>query len=248
MLYFVGVFVYAFALLLRSLRQLPFLGRQLGRCVDQCFHMGYKTVPIVGVLSLFIGAVLSLQAGYSLCQVPGLQSYLGSIVGLSMCRELGPVMTAFLLTGRVGSAIAAELGSMQVYQEIDALKMMNLPLERLLVMPRLLAGIVMMPFLTIFSIACGWIGGWVAVCTVHFITIDGSVYWRTLKEFVDVSSVGNGLIKAEVFGVAVILLCSSVGLKTRGGPREIGFSVTNAVVYSMMSILVLDYFVTRVLL
>ncbi len=242
------VFYYAMVLLWRSFKQLRFLDRQIGRCIDQCFHIGYKTLPIVSILSIFIGAVLALQAGYSLSKLPGAQHYLGSIVGLSMCRELGPVMTAFLLSGRVGSAITAELASMKVYQEIDALITMNLPPERLLVMPRILAAAIMMPLLTIFSITFGWLGGWIVVHTVSFITIDGSIYWRTLKTFVDIPSINDGLIKGEVFALAVVLICSSVGLKTKGGPREIGFAVTNAVVQSMIFILVLDYFVTKILL
>ena len=110
----------AFILLWESIKGLKYLPRQLARCFEHGCNMGYKTLPIVGILSLFMGGILALQTGYSLSKLPGVQSYLGSIVGLSMCRELGPLMTAFLLTGRVGSAITAELASMSVYQEIDA--------------------------------------------------------------------------------------------------------------------------------
>lgn len=239
---------FSLILLWRSLRQLPYLGRQIGRTVEQCFLIGYKTFPIVAILSGFIGAVLALQAGYSLSKVPGSQQYLGSIVGLSVCRELGPVMTAFLLAGRVGSAIAAELSSMKVYQEVDALLTMNIPPSRILVMPRLLAVALMMPFLTIISIIVGWVGGAIVVKYVGMINVDPSVYWRTLKQFVEHKSVLDGLIKAEVFGITVALICCSVGLRAKGGPREIGFAVTYAVVQSMIFILLLDYIVTKILL
>ena len=105
-----------------TFKYVPSVPRQLDRIVDQAFNMGYRTFPIVGILSFFIGAVLALQSGYSLKELSGAQVFLGNIVGLSMSKELGPVMTAFLLAGRVGSAIAAELAAMRVYQEIDALK------------------------------------------------------------------------------------------------------------------------------
>ena len=239
---------YAFVLLIRSFREFLYLPKQFGRCVEQCCTMGYQTLPIVAVLSIFIGGVLALQTGFSLGKIPGAQGFLGSIVGLSMCRELGPLMTALLLAGRVGSAITAELASMRIYGEIDVLKTMNLSKERLLVMPRVFAAIFMMPFLSMFSIILGWLGGWIVVHTVNFITIDGAIYWRSLKQYVDIDSVGDGLIKAEVFALVVTLICCSIGLKTRGGPREIGFSVTAAVVQSMMAVLVLDYFITKILL
>jgi len=238
----------ALMLLWRSICHLPYLPRQFARFFDNAYHIGYTTLPIVGILSAFIGAVLALQAGYSIGKVPGAQNYLGSIVGLSMCRELGPVMTAFLLAGRVGSAITAELASMTVYQEIDALKTMNISPERLLVMPRLVAIAVMMPVLTIFSIVIGWYGGMIVVKYVSFIALDPQIYWRSLKDFVDTASLTDGLLKAEVFGIAVTLICCNVGLRTKGGPREIGFAVTKGVVISMIFVLLLDYFVTKILI
>lgn len=239
---------YAFSLLWNSLKELKYLPRQFSRCLDHSCNMGYKTLPIVGILSLFMGGILALQTGYSLSKLPGVQTFLGSIVGLSMCRELGPLMTAFLLTGRVGSAITAELASMSVYQEVDALKTMNLSPIRLLVMPRIVGGLLMMPFLTMFSNVLGWIGGWFVVNTVDIISIDGSIYWRTLKQYVDMESICDGLVKAEIFALTIILMSCSIGLRTQGGPREIGASVTSTLVQTMIAILTLDYFVTKVLL
>lgn len=239
---------YAFILLWESLKEIRYLPRQWFRCMDHCCNMGYQTLPIVGILSLFMGGILALQTGYSLDQVPGGQNFLGSIVGLSMCRELGPLMTAFLLTGRVGSAITAELASMCVYQEIDALRTMNLSPVRLLVMPRLLGGLFMMPFLTFFSNILGWLGGWIIVKTVDIISIDGGIYWRGLKQYVNVDSINDGLIKAEIFALTIILMSCSIGLRTKGGPREIGASVTSTLVQSMIAILTLDYFITKLLL
>lgn len=239
---------YAFILLWNSCKELRFLPRQWHRCIEHSCNMGYKTLPIVSILSLFMGGILALQTGYSLSKLPGVQSFLGSIVGLSMCRELGPLMTAFLLTGRVGSAITAELSSMSVYQEIDALRTMNLSPVRLLVMPRVLGGLLMMPFLTMFSNVLGWVGGWIVVKTVNIITIDGGIYWRSLKQYVDIDSISDGLIKAEVFALTIILMSCSIGLRTRGGPREIGASVTSTLVQTMIAILTLDYLLTKLLL
>ena len=117
-------------LLFRSASYLPTLPRQFGRFIEQCYLIGYTTLPIVAILSFFIGSVLALQAGYSMENF-GAKEFIGSLVGLSMARELGPVMVAILLAGRVGSAIAAELASMKVYQEIDALVTMNIPPARM---------------------------------------------------------------------------------------------------------------------
>ena len=239
---------YALVLLFKTIGELRFLPRQWGRCMQHACNMGYQTLPIVGILSLFMGGILALQTGYSLNKVPGAQNFLGSIVGLSMCRELGPLMTAFLLTGRVGSAITAELASMSVYQEIDALKTMNLSPVRLLVMPRLLGGLLMMPLLTIFSNILGWVGGWIVVHSVDIISINGSIYWRGLKKFVDIESINDGLIKAELFALIIIAVSCAVGLRTRGGPREIGASVTSTIVQTMVAILTCDFFVSKWLL
>lgn len=228
---------------LLEVRALP---RQFHRVLEQSFFIGYKTVPIVAILSIFIGGVLALQSGFSLSRLSGAQTFLGSIVGLSMCKELAPVMTAFLVAGRVGSAIAAELASMKVYQEIDALRTMNIPPVRILVMPRILAILLTMPILTTFSILIGWYGGAIVSKHIHFINLDPSIYWRSLKEYVFFKDFFKGIVKAEIFGLIIILVSCSQGLRTQGGPREIGFSVTRAVVSSMILILLLDYFITRI--
>lgn len=235
----------AVILFAQSVSHIHTLPRQLDRVWFHCYNIGYKTFPIVAVMSLFIGGVLALQTGFSLENVSGAQSFLGSIVGLSMARELGPVMTAFLVAGRAGSAITAELASMKVYQEVDALVTMNLSPERILVLPRLVAILLMMPVLVISSIVIGWYGGMVVSHYVGFISLDTDTYWHGVREFVHFNSVKAGLIKSEIFGLVIVLICCNDGLRTVGGPREIGHSVTRAVVGSMMMVLVLDYFVTK---
>lgn len=234
-------------LLIRSIGYLPSLPRQFGRFIEQCYLIGYTTLPIVAILSFFIGSVLALQAGYSM-QNFGAKQFIGSLVGLSMARELGPVMVAILLTGRVGSAITAELASMKVYQEVDALVTMNIPPVRMLVMPRLVAAVFMVPVLAIIANLVGWFGGAIVSKYTSFISIDPPAYFSALRRFMEFDDIMNGLIKAEVFGVSIILVCCNIGLNTRGGPREIGASVTRAVVTSLILILVLDYFVTKALM
>jgi len=234
-------------LLFRAIGYLPTLPRQFARFVEQCYLIGYTTLPIVAILSFFIGSVLALQAGYSM-QNFGAKQFIGSLVGLSMARELGPVMVAILLAGRVGSAIAAELASMKVYQEIDALVTMNIPPIRMLVMPRLAAAVVMVPVLAIIANLVGWFGGAIISKYTHFISIDPPAYFSALRRFMEFKDVAEGLIKAEIFGIGIVLVCCNIGLNTRGGPREIGASVTKAVVTSLILILVLDYFVTKALM
>lgn len=234
-------------LLLRSLSHLPSFPRQFGRFIEQCYLIGYTTLPIVAILSFFIGSVLALQSGHA-AQNLGPKQFIGLLVGLTMARELGPVMVAVLLAGRVGSAIAAELASMKVYQEIDALVTMNIPPARMLVLPRLVAVAVMMPVLTIIADLVGWFGGAIVAKYTNFISIEPASYFATMRQYMDFSDVLNGLIKAEVFGITIVLVCCNIGLNTRGGPREIGASVTRAVVTSLILILVLDYFVTKALL
>jgi len=234
-------------LLWRALSFVPTLPRQFARFVEQCYLIGYTTLPIVAILSTFIGGVLALQAGYSMENV-GAKQFIGTLVGLSMARELGPMMVAILLAGRVGSAIAAELASMKVYQEIDALETMNIPPARILVLPRLAAVLVMMPVLAIISDLVGWFGGALVAKTVQFISIEPETYFSAMRRYMKFEDVTNGLFKAEIFGFVIVLISCNIGLNTRGGPREIGASVTKAVVTSLILILVLDYFVTKALL
>src|SRR3954467_12446004 len=177
-------------LLLRSLAYLPTLPRQFGRFIEQCYLIGYTTLPIVAILSFFIGSVLALQSGDAM-QNFGAKQFIGTLVGFSMAKELGPVMVAILLAGRVGSAITAELASMKVYQEIDALVTMNIPPERMLVLPRLAAVLVMMPVLAIIANLCGWYGGALVCEYTHFISLDPEAYFATMRQFMEFKDVAN---------------------------------------------------------
>ncbi len=233
--------------LANAVRELPSLRHRPGRLIYQCIFMGNSTMGLVLLLSFAIGAVLALQTGYSF-QDFGAKEYIGSIVGLSMVRELGPVMTAILVVGRICSATTAEIASMRVYKEVDALRTMNIAPERLLVTPRLMAIALVMPFLTLMSIVSGWAGGAVVANGISWIDLPYMSYFTTLTRFVSATAVTEGILKGEFFGISVILIACSVGLRASGGPRQIGESVTKAVVISIIYILFTDYFVTELLL
>ncbi len=236
----------AIILAYRAFASLPTAPRIIKRVVEQAYLGSYTSLPIVAILSFFIGAVLALQTGITMADFSA-KDFIGTIVGESLTRELGPVMVAIILAGRVGSAITAELASMKVYQEVDALVTMNIPPERFLVLPRLLAVLLFMPLLTMVGIVIGWLGGAVVCHFVDLIAVSPEIYFRGLMRFLSVEDLTHGLIKGEIFGFAVILTACNTGLRTTGGPREIGAAVTRSVVLSLILILVLDYFITKVL-
>ena len=237
----------ALCMLGRSARYINTLPRQFPRFIEQCYMIGYTTMPIVTILCFFIGSAIAQQSGYSMENF-GAKQFIGALVGLSMVRELGPVMVAILVAGRVGSAITAELASMKVYQEVDALVTMDIPPERILVLPRLAAVLVMMPVLTVIGNLCGWYGGALVCQYTKSISVDSQSYFAVLKRFMTARDISDGLLKAEVFGFVVIAICCHIGLNTRGGPREIGASLTKAIVTSLIFILVLDYFINEILI
>jgi phospholipid/cholesterol/gamma-HCH transport system permease protein len=221
--------------------------RNLDKVVNHALEFGNATLPIASLAALFIGGVLALQTGSRLAQF-GLESTIGGLVGLSMLKELGPVMTAIILTGRVGSAIAAELGAMNVYEEIDALKTLDIDPVRYLVMPRLLASIVAVPALCLYVDVVGLVGGAIVSAVNPNIDVGIRQFRVSFQSAVQFRDVGDSIIKSIVFGVAVVTTCCYVGLKTTGGPEEIGRAVTRAVVLSFMFIFVLNYLITRILM
>lgn len=234
-------------LMWRTFRALPLVSRHKKKVFDQLFEIGNASLLMACVLSLFIGGVLALQTGPVLAE-RGLSAYIGQIVGLSMCKELAPVMMAVLISGRIGSAMAAEIGSMAVYQEIDALRTLNINPIHYLVLPRLVAISIALPILVIFSVLVGWFGGALVSVYNYQVAISYAGYFNSLRGGVDVLDVANGLIKSLVFAVIIGAVSCHQGLQTVGGPRGIGRSVTKAVVNSIVLILILDYFLTRVLM
>lgn len=231
----------------RTLQALPQTWRQRRKVYDQLFEIGNASLLMACILSLFIGGVIALQTGPLLAE-RGLATLIGSVVGNSMCKELAPVMMSILIAGRIGSAMAAEIGSMRVYQEIDALRTMNINPVHYLVLPRLVAISCALPVLVIFSIQVGWMGGALVSVFNDKIGISFPAFFNNLRETVDLAKIMNGLFKSFVFAVVIGTVSCHQGLQTIGGPRGIGRSVTKAVVNSIVLILILDYFVTRFLM
>ena len=231
----------------RTLRTLPLAWRQRRKVFDQLFEIGNGSLLMVCILALFIGGVLALQTGPVLAE-RGLSYVLGGMVGLSMCKELAPVMLAILIAGRSGSAMSAEIGSMRVYEEIDALRTMNIDPVAYLVLPRMVAIALALPALVLFAIPVGWLGGALVSAINHQIAVSFDAFFQDLRQVVEVGDVCNGVFKAFVFALAIGIISCHQGLITRGGPRGIGRSVTKAVVNSIVSVLILDYFLTRLLL
>jgi len=234
-------------LMFRTLGSLPQAWRQRRKIFDQLFEIGNASLLMACILSLFIGGVLSLQSGPVLRE-RGLVSVLGGLVGISICKELAPVMMSILIAGRIGSAMAAEIGSMAVYQEIDALRTMNIQPVQYLVLPRLIAIAIALPVLVVFSIFVGWVGGAVVAAFNGSIQLPLESYFSNLRQVVEYRDLFNGLFKSFVFAIFIGTVSCHQGLETRGGPRGIGRSVTKAVVNSIVLILILDYFLTRFLM
>jgi phospholipid/cholesterol/gamma-HCH transport system permease protein len=231
----------------RTLLALPQAWRQRQKVFDQLAYIGLASLSMVCILSLFIGGVLALQTGPVLVE-RGISSVLGGMIGLSMCKELAPVMMAILVAGRIGSAMSAEIGSMQVYEEIDALRTMNIDPVRYLVLPRMIAIALSLPVLVLFSIPVGWFGGALVCQFNQKIAVNFDSYFQNLRDVVQTGDVLNGLFKSFIFALAIGIISCHQGLITRGGPRGVGRSVTKAVVNSIVLILILDYFLTRFLL
>jgi phospholipid/cholesterol/gamma-HCH transport system permease protein len=234
-------------LFLRTVRSLPLAWRQRLKIFDQFFEIGNASLLMVCILSFFIGGVIALLTGPVLVE-RGLANSVGGLVGYSICKELSPVMMSILIAGRIGSAMAAEIGSMRVYQEIDALRTMNINPIHYLVLPRLVAIAIALPLLVIFSILVGWGGGALVSAANHKISVGFSAFFSNLREIVDFGDVVNGVFKSFVFAVVIGVVSCHQGLQTIGGPRGIGRSVTKAVVNCIVLIVILDYFLTRVML
>jgi phospholipid/cholesterol/gamma-HCH transport system permease protein len=231
----------------RTVRSLPLAWRQRRKVFEQFFEIGNASLLMVCILSFFIGAVISLQTGPVLAE-RSLSSQLGGLVGISICKELAPVLMAILIAGRIGSAMAAEIGSMRVYQEVDALRTMNINPLHYLVLPRIVAIAIALPMLVVFAILVGWLGGALVAATNNTINVSFHMFFQNLQTVVELPDVLNGIFKSFCFALIIGTVSCHQGLATIGGPRGIGRSVTKAVVNSIVLIVITDYFLTRLLL
>ena len=243
-----------FTLLWRSLRATfsrPFYVDDLFQQMDT---VGVASLWIVILTGLFTGMVLALQSAVEMERF-GATIYIGRLVGATTVRELGPVLTALMVTGRAGSGMAAQLGSMEVTEQVDALETMGVNPIRRLVVPRLLAGVIMMPILTVITDLVSIVGG--LLIAVVKLDLSATLYlrsvWATLQQtgfifrYIPIDFV-QGLVKPVAFGGIMALTACYYGLRTRGGTEGVGRSATKAVVTSSVLILATDYFLTQVLI
>lgn len=213
--------------------------------MEQMNSIGVDSFPVVGLTSLFTGMVLAFQSGFSFMKVFNEPIYVGSVVGLSLVKELGPVLTSMVIAGRVGAAITAELGTMNVTEQIDALYTLGTNPIRYLAVPRTLAMMIMIPVLAALADVIGVVGGFV-VATLQ-LRIPAGIYWDEVRTFVDISDVMHGLIKSFVFGLIISITACYKGFNCSGGAEGVGRATTQAVVISMVLILVGDYFLSAFL-
>ena len=220
----------------------PFYWRDL---VEQLEIIGLGSLTVVVLTGLFTGAVLALQSGVTLDQF-GARPFVGRLVSATMVKALGPVLTALMLAGRVGSGIAAELGSMAVTDQINALRALGTDPVRKLVVPRVLAGFIMAPLLTVVANTVGMIGGW--VIAVFHLRVASSLFWSSVVEGLFIEDVYMGIIKPFFLGLVIVTIGCHVGLRTTGGTQGVGRATTNAVVAASVGVLAVDFFVTRLLI
>ncbi len=207
--------------------------------------IGIRSVAVALTAALFTGMVLALQSAVNMARF-GAENYVGPVVALSILRELGPVLTAILVGGKVASGITAELGSMQVTEQIDALRAIGVNYIKRLVVPRLMAAVLVFPLVTILADFVGMLGGMLIV--VFERDVDPYLYWNTISYWVVLKDFLTGLVKSVVFGAIVTLIGCYNGLNTTGGTEGLGRSTTATVVQVAMGVIISDFFLTKLLL
>ena len=227
---------------LRGIFSPPYYRRDI---IEQFEDIGIGSVTVVLLTGFFTGAALALQSGQTLDQF-GARSLVGRLVSASMIRELGPVLTGLMLAGRVGSGIAAELGSMVVTDQINALRALGTDPVRKLVVPRVLAGTFMAPVLTVVADTLGITAGWLIAVTN--LRVGSSVYWTSVIEGLYLEDTWQGLIKPFALGFVIVTIGCYVGLRTTGGTQGVGRATTSAVVVASVAVIAVDFFLTPLLI
>ena len=218
----------------------PFDLRNLGY---QMSEIGVKSIPVGVVSSFFVGMVMALQLGGPMeKQIQGISTYMGGGISLAMVRELAPVLTAVLLAGRVGSSIAAEVGTMKVTEQIDALTTLATNPVHYLSVPRFLASVISLPLITVMAIVVGILGG--AIISYVSLDIPFNMYFENAQALVKLNDLISGVAKTFFFGAEIALVSCFTGFRAKGGAEGVGQATIQAVVFSFMLIIVSDYFIT----
>ena len=216
----------------------PFDLRGLLRQIER---VGVNSIPVILITGAFTGMVLALQS-YTGFKRFNAEAFVGTVVALSMTRELGPVLSGLMVSGRVGAAMAAELGTMQVTEQIDALYTLATNPIKYLIVPRFLASLIIMPILTVFAEAVGMLGGYAV--SVYLLGSNPTIYIRRTYDYLDLEDIYIGLLKACVFGMIIAIIGCYEGFNTRGGAEGVGKATTRTVVMSSLLILIANYFIT----
>jgi phospholipid/cholesterol/gamma-HCH transport system permease protein len=211
------------------------------------FHINYVGVNSLSVVLLTggaVGAVLAIESYRGLAQF-GTQTFIGPLVFLSMTREFGPVLTAIMVTGRAGSAMAAELGSMRITEQIDALQTLCINIQQYLIVPRIVATTLILPFLSMFCTACGILTGY--IMAVYVLKVNAEMYITAIKQIATIRDLMQGIVKAIIFGFLLSVISCYKGYFTHGGAKGVGISTTEAVVYSNVTIFMADYVISCII-
>ena len=219
-----------------------YIFRNFQRPLSQMLEVGWNTLPLASMIGVFTGMITALQTGVELKNL-GLQQQVGTVVGLSLVREMGPVFTAFIISARVGSAWAAEIGTMSVSEEIDALRSLGIYPVRFLAMPRFFFFFLMQGLLTLYFIVVGMWGG--AVFNVNYLNVPSQIFYSRMFDSLTMQDVFTGLWKTVVFAIIFSIVSCYTGLTTENGAKGVGRSTTRSVVISLSLILIADYFISR---
>jgi phospholipid/cholesterol/gamma-HCH transport system permease protein len=217
---------------------------RLNHFIKQLAYLGAETTPVVLITSLFSGGVIALQT-YSTFHRFNAEFLIGAVVALSMGRELGPVLTALMVVARVGSAMTAQIGTMRITEQIDALEVMGMDPRSYLITPRIVAGTLGVPMLTVLSNIAGIFGGWFVA--VKLFGVNEYLFWEKMKDLTELHDFLGGLYKATFFGFIITAVSCYFGFYTRGGTEGVGRATTNSVVASSMLVLISDYFLTAII-
>lgn len=238
----IGTFI---LFLLHTIKTLFTTRLKIKQLIKQMENIGVRAFTIIFLTGTGTGAVLALQTYLGFKQF-GAEEFIGPVVALSLTRELGPILTGLMVAGRSGSSMAAEIGTMRITEQIDALQTLCINRFQYLIVPRILASTLILPFLSVISMMCGVVGGYYVA--VHIFGLNGQEYISGIQEYIELSDIIGGLIKSSVFGLILSWVGTYYGYTTQGGgARGVGHTTTQAVVVGSIFILISNYFLTAML-
>lgn len=210
----------------------------------QANHIGVNSLSVVLLTGGAIGAILAIQTYVGLHKF-GAEKFIGALIFLSMAREFGPVVSSIMVTGRAISAMTAEIGSMQITEQIDALKTLSIDIHQYLIVPRILATTIILPFLSLFCTLCGVVSGY--IISVYALNINPESYMEAVREYSELADLVRGLVKAGIFGFLISAIGCYKGYTTFGGAKGVGISTTQSVVYANVTIFIADYILSSLM-